>query len=222
MSILHDDKMEGDKMAFKLPKKLTRLIIKYQWRSKNMHNSTKMNSDFRLQNVRVGIASYGMLNVIDYSDEESKLFIGNYCSIAPNVTFVLGGEHNLSTISTFPFKARTLQEGNFEAGSKGDIHIEDDVWIGVGATIMSGVTIGQGAVIAASSLVSKDVPPYAVVGGVPAKIIRYRFSDEIIHKLKNVDYSKLTKEIIVDNLGALYKEVTNDNVDYLVKMIFND
>ena len=91
-----------------------------------------------------------------------------------------------------------------EAISKGDIIVDDDVWIGYGATILSGVHIGQGAVIAAGAVVTKDVPPYAIVGGVPAKVIKYRFSPEIIQQLMKLDYSKLTEDMIRERIDDLY------------------
>lgn len=199
--------------------KIAKLTAKYRWRKKNAHNSTKMKCNFRIENVTVGKETYGNLEVIDYSNEKYKLNIGNYCSIAPNVVFVLGGEHNLDTVSTFPFKARMLEQGTFEAGSRGNIFIRDDVWIGVGATIMSGVEVGQGAVIGANALVTKDVPPYAVVGGVPAKIIRYRFSEAVIAKLVELDYSQLTKEIVSKNVDSVYEKIDENNIDEVLNSL---
>lgn len=81
-----------------------------------------------------------------------------------------------------------------EAYSNGPIVVSDDVWSGIDTMVMSGVTIGQGAVVAARSVVVKDVPPYAIVGGNPAKIIKYRFSSEIIEKLLKVNFKKLNKK----------------------------
>ncbi len=104
---------------------------------------------------------------------------------------------------------KLLQSVDFEAKTKGDIIVDDDVWIGYGATILSGVHIGQGAVVAAGAVVSKDVPPYAIVGGVPAKVIKYRFNQEMIHELLNVDYSKLTKKMVEEHVGDLYKPLTD-------------
>lgn len=83
---------------------------------------------------------------------------------------------------------------------------------------MSGVTIGQGAIVAAGSVVSKDVPPYAIVGGVPAKVIKYRFSQDIIDKLLLIDYKNLDYETIKNNQKLLYTEVTKDNIDDILKL----
>lgn len=83
--------------------------------------------------------------------------------------------------------------------------IKDDVWIGAQATIMSGVTIGQGAVIGAKALVTKDVPPYAIVGGVPAKVIKYRFEKEIIDELLKIDFSKFDYKVIKEHITLFEK-----------------
>lgn len=142
-----------------------------------------------------------------------RLRIGNFCSIAGNVTFVLAGEHNINTVSTYPFKAKIINPGENEAGSRGNIIVGDDVWIGHGATILSGVTIGQGAVIAVGSLVRSNVLPYEVVGGVSAKVIKCRFSETIIKKLLMFDFSRLTKEKIMENQVVLYQQIAEDNMD---------
>ena len=91
-----------------------------------------------------------------------------------------------------------------EAISKGDIILEDDVWIGQRAMIMSGIRIGQGAVVAAGAVVTKDVPPYAIVGGVPAKVIRYRFAPELTQELMKIDYNRLDRKQILEHMEELY------------------
>lgn len=182
--------------------------LKRNWRKKNSVNDTHAMNQFNFDNVSVGRYSYGGLNVVDFCDSH-KLIIGDYVSIAQNVTFLLNGEHYVNHISSFPFKVKVMGE-QAEAFSKGDIIVDDDVWIGYGATIMSGVHIGQGAVIAAGAVVTKDVPPYAIVGGVSAKVIKYRFSPEIIEKLMNIDYSKLDKAIVEKNMDKLYEPMTED------------
>ena len=180
-------------------------LFKRKWKKKNQHNGTYAVNVFDMTKVEVGIYTYGGVNVLTYNDE-AKLKIGNYCSIAPNVTFILSADHYVDHISTFPFKVKVLGE-KLEGVSKGNIVVQDDVWIGYGTTVLSGVTIGQGAVIAAGSVVTKDVPAYAIVGGVPAKIIKYRFDKEIVKKLAELDYSKLDRSIIEQNINNIYSTV---------------
>lgn len=180
-----------------------------RWRRLNLHNETSPVNDFDFSSVTVGKYTYGGIQVYNFNKSE-KLKIGNYCSIASDVMFILNADHNISTISTFPFKAKCLFTEELEATSKGDIVVDDDVWIGYRATILSGVHIGQGAVIAAGAVVTKDVSPYAIVGGVPARVIKYRFSPEIIEKLMKIDYSKLDKEIVEKNIDKLYEPIMED------------
>jgi len=150
----------------------------------------------------IGRYSYGELNIVTF-DDKSKLKIGNFVSIAQNVKFLLDVEHHIDRISTFPFNAKVLNNVVSECFSKGDIIVDDDVWIGYGATVLSGVHIGKGAVIAAGALVTRAVEPYSVVGGIPAVHIKYRFSEELIGELNKVDYSQFTIEKIASNWDKL-------------------
>ena len=121
---------------------------------------------------------------VRYLDKRSKnvdkLIIGKYCSIGSGAVFMMAGNqgHKSDWVSTYPFyyQANIFKNASDAYEKMGDTIIGDDVWIGSEAMIMPGVNIGSGAVIAARALVIKDVPPYAVVGGHPAKIIKYRFT----------------------------------------------
>jgi chloramphenicol O-acetyltransferase type B len=128
---------------------------------------------------KIGFASYGVPTVLDWK-EGTTLEIGSYCSISKNVQIFLGGVHRTNWVSSFPFP-KYFPEANHlipDFGvSKGDVIIGSDVWLCRDSTIMSGVKIGHGAVVATGAIVTKDVPPYAVVAGSPAKIIRWRFDE---------------------------------------------
>lgn len=145
-----------------------------KWIRNNKHNDTIPMDVFCPDSVTVGNYSYGELNVVSFNSK-TKLSIGNFVSIAQNVSFLLDVEHYIDHCSTYPFKVKMLNEIQCESFSKGDIVVEDDVWIGYGATIMSGAHIGKGAIVAAGAIVTKNVPVYAIVGGIPAKVIKYCF-----------------------------------------------
>lgn len=183
-----------------------------EWRRKNPNNSTVCVNQFDFNNVIVGDYTYGELTVLNFGKNE-HLYIGFFCSIASGVVFSLNADHPTNRASTFPFKSKVLGMSMNEAGSKGDIIVDDDVWIGQNAIILSGVHIGQGSVIAAGAVVTKDVPPYAIVGGVPAKIIKYRFSPDVIDVLLTIDYSKLTSILIQQHVDDLYSSLDSLNVE---------
>lgn len=180
---------------------------KRKWRKMNPHNTTFIKRAQYLDQLEVGKYTYGELNVESFANIH-KVKIGNYVSIARNVTFVIDAGHYTDHVSTFPFKVKLMKE-KMEAISKGDIVVDDDVWIGYSSIILSGVHIGQGAVIAAGAVVSKDVPPYSIVGGIPAEVIKYRFSSEMISELLKIDYSKLTEEQIIEHIDGLYEGLTD-------------
>lgn len=132
----------------------------------------------------IGAHSYGGLQVIGFGDN-TTYSVGKYCSFAADVRLLLGGGHRLDWVTTYPFSEIDPEFAHIEGhpASKGDIHIGNDVWVGREAMILSGVTIGDGAVIAARSVVTRDVKPYSIVGGQPAKPIKSRFSQSIIDRL---------------------------------------
>ncbi len=137
-----------------------------------------------------------------------KLKIGKFCMIASDVVFIMNGANHLTdSISSYPFAVFGDDWKNAMDGknypSKGDTIIENDVWIGYGATIMPGVRIGSGSIIAANSTVVKNVEPYSIVGGNPAKIIRTRFTEKQITKLLDISWWDWDIEKITRNVKAL-------------------
>ena len=181
---------------------------KYKWHKLHPDSDTIPMNQFDFNHVSIGKGTYGELNVVDFGGD-CRLVLNNYISIAQHVTFILNAEHYTNHISTYPFKVKLLKSQESESFGKGDIIVDDDVWIGYGALIMSGVHIGQGAIVGAGSVVTKDIPPYAIVGGVPAAIIRYRFSKELINELLKVNYSSLTFKKVKENEGKMYEECSD-------------
>lgn len=146
-----------------------------------------------------------------------KLFIGKFCMIASDVKFIMnGGNHLTEAISAYPFEIfGNGWEGAMDGKTyphKGDIYIGNDVWIGYNATIMAGVTVGDGAIIAANATVTKNVAPYAVVGGNPAKEIKKRFSDDIISQLLSLQWWDWEIDKITRNIPYL----TDNQLDKLI------
>jgi virginiamycin A acetyltransferase len=147
-----------------------------------------LNKDSKYANYEIGDYSYGHPQIVDFG-EGVGLKIGKFCSIADNSVFMLGGEHYLDMVTTYPI-ANFFEFAHHIQGThprlKGPIVVGHDVWIGQEAMILSGVTIGNGAVVAARALVTKDVPAYAVVGGTPARILKYRVPEGLITDLEAI------------------------------------
>ena len=194
--------------------------FKERWREKNRHNTTIAGNVFNINKVYVGNYTYGTINCLTWGCGNEILKIGNLCSIAQEVMFILSADHYTNHVSSYPFMSKMqLGDGGLDANPKGNIIVGDDVWIGYRSTILSGVEIGQGAIIAAGSVVTKNVPPYAIVGGNPAKVIKFRFSERIISKLMNIDFSLVSKEVANKCLKELYLDITEENVDEVVNTI---
>ena len=147
-----------------------------------------------------------------YPVNNDKLIVGKFCSIACGAKFMFtSGNHTMKSLSTYTFPV-FLDEWELDPvnirdawDNKGDIVIGNDVWIGYEAVIMQGVTIGDGAIIGTRALVTKDVPPYTIVGGAPAKPIRNRFSEEIIAKLLEMKWWDWPEERIKANIAAIQR-----------------
>jgi len=156
--------------------------------------------------VTVGKFTYGVPAIRFCANEREAVKIGSFCSIAGGVTIFGGGEHRPDWMSTYPFNVyfgEDFREINGHPATKGNVVIGNDVWIGSGATILSGVTIGDGAVIGANALVANDVPAYAVSAGNPAKVIRYRFSEETIEKLQKMEWWNWEDALIYEAIPLL-------------------
>ena len=143
----------------------------------------------RFPQFSIGKGSYGPLRVYDWG-EGATLRIGAYCSIAEGSKILLGGGHRTDWVTTYPFEV-FLKSAKHVKGTritKGDVNIGNDVWLGMDSMIMSGVTVGDGAVIGASAVVTKDIPPYAIVAGNPVRVVRMRFDDTVIDKLLEIQW----------------------------------
>lgn len=138
-----------------------------------------------------------------------KLMIGRFCAIARGVKFIMNGaNHKISAFSTYPFQifGNGWEKVMPKAGDlpyKGDTVIGDDVWIGYEATIMPGVNVGSGSIVASKSVVTGDVPAYSIVGGNPARVIRYRFDEATIRELLEIAWWDWNAEKITANLQAI-------------------
>ena len=144
-----------------------------------------------------------------YEFLEDKLIIGKFCAIAKGIEFVMNGaNHRMQSVSTYPFNIMGGGWENFkptinDLPLKGDTVVGNDVWIGQNVTVMPGVHIGDGAIIAANSVVVKDVPPYCVAGGNPCRVIRQRFDEELIFYLIDLKWWDGDADKIFHNMEAL-------------------
>lgn len=148
--------------------------------------------------------------VYHYPINHDRLVIGKFCSIACGARFLFNSaNHTMTSLSTYPFPL-FFEEWGLDRkdvatswDNKGDIIIGNDVWIGYEAVMLAGVTIGDGAIIGTRAVVTKDVPPYTIVGGVPANPIRKRFSEETVSALLEIKWWDWPKEKIAQNIGAI-------------------
>jgi chloramphenicol O-acetyltransferase type B len=164
--------------------------------------------------VSVGRHTYGEPQIPSFTGSAVTVEIGSFCSIAANVTLLLGAGHNTAWVSTFPIRERFGLPGRFQQHPtyRGPTIIGNDVWIGRDVLILDGITIGHGAVIGARAVVTKDVRPYAVVGGVPAREIRRRFTDEQVDALLDIAWWEWADERIIHEVAAL----NGSDIDYFL------
>ncbi|RUX22202.1 CatB-related O-acetyltransferase [Mesorhizobium sp. M2A.F.Ca.ET.037.01.1.1] len=143
------------------------------------------------EHVTVGRHTYGVTwRKVLFPAKEAPLRVGAFCSVAGRVLFICSGHHPTASATTFPIYSRLLKQPEpiAEDSKPAGITVGNDVWIGNGAMILPGVEIGDGAVVGAGAVVTKNVPPYAIVGGSPARLIRYHFSQDVISKLLAIQW----------------------------------
>lgn len=176
--------------------------------------------------VKIKYASVADYTYISNNTDVENATIGKFCSIADHCRIGLAN-HTLDLLSTSPVftlannAAKTKWvESNVDTKSSKKVIIGNDVWIGSHALILGGVKIGDGAVIGAGAVVTKDVPPYAIVGGVPASIIRFRFSQEIIDKLLEVEWWNIPKNKLCNIIDVFHtSQITLELLDRIAKGI---
>ncbi len=163
---------------------MTKALLRRLWYSRG---SYFLRDDRRYRQYLIGDYTYGRPEISQWR-EGSSLTIGRFCSIATGARILLDGNHRVDWLTTYPFPNFFVQHANNReyVSGKGNVNIGNDVWIGMEAMILSGVTIGDGAVIAARAVCAKDVPPYAIVAGNPARVVRYRFEEDVIAALLKI------------------------------------
>jgi len=169
----------------------------------------------RYPKYELGVGTYGIPVVHDW-DEGTTLRIGAYCSIAGNVQIFLGGQHRIDWVSSYPFQVFLPEAKHIKnpCGSRGDVVIGSDVWLCSNCTILSGVTVGHGAVIASGAVISRDVAPYAVMAGNPARNVRWRFDEPIRLALLESSWWEWPEEEIRQIVDKLCSDNIDEFIDY--------
>jgi len=173
--------------------------------------------------IEAGLYTYGHGNIRTVTHgSNAKLKLCKFCSIAVDQTAFLGGNHRIDWVTTFPFSHTATD--TFDVGpiighpsTKGDIIIGNDVWLGQGCTLMSGINIGDGAVIAAHSHVVKDIAPYTLAGGNPARPIKLRFEQRIVDALMELKWWDLEVDVIKTIVPDLCLEPNYDKLQELIQ-----
>jgi acetyltransferase-like isoleucine patch superfamily enzyme len=156
--------------------------------------------------LSMGRYTYGKPRIRWYGGDTGSVRIGAFCSLADDIVMTIGGNHLVDWPSTYPFRVKLgLPEAHADGypGTKGDIEIGNDVWIGRGARILSGVRIGHGAVIGAYAVVTKEIRPYAIVAGNPAREVRRRFTDDQVDAMLAIAWWDWPEKKIIDNVRYL-------------------
>jgi acetyltransferase-like isoleucine patch superfamily enzyme len=170
------------------------------------------NPDFA--GFKIGRYTYGVPSVL-FAEQGKKLVIGSYCSLAPGVTILLGGNHRTDWVTSFPFAEFFPEAAGMplQGWTKGGVEIGNDVWIGQNVLILSGVTIGNGAIIGAGSVVVKDVPPYTLFAGNPASFIRTRVPERFVADLESIAWWDWPEE----RVKAAWPDLLSGDIEHFVR-----
>jgi acetyltransferase-like isoleucine patch superfamily enzyme len=162
--------------------------------------------------LSIGTGSYGQPKIDQYKGSEATVAIGNFTSMGPGVRFIAGGIHPVDSISQYPFRSKFNLKGKYQDGNpytKGDITVGSDVWIGTDVIILSGIRIGHGSVISAGSIVTKDVPDFGIISGIPGTLRSKRFSEKQIEELLKIAWWHWPIEKVLSEVVNL----TSHNID---------
>lgn len=203
--------------------------LKAQFRNRHLSwmmiydSDTQISDKSRIQRfVIMRDSKIGDYSYIGYSSNLYRTTIGKFCSISKHVSIGLT-HHPTNFLSTSPVffteynatGVRWIEKDAYDDRPK-PVTIGNDVWIAMNVTIMGGVTVGDGAIIAAHSVVTKDVPPYAIVGGIPAKVIKYRFSNSVIAKLQELKWWDMSEDFLKKYTALFQNQVTDENIDSIL------
>lgn len=183
-----------------------------------IHRWCKFQKAIQSGMISIGQGTFGQPEIICFPGDRGKVIIGNYCSIASGVKVFVGGNpketHNMNYISTYPFPEiyHWTCDSTIPPQGRSGVTIGHDVWIGVDVLIMHGVTIGDGSVIGARSVVVKDVPPYSIVAGNPCNLLRKRFDDETIELLLKLQWWNWNLEKIKREVNFIYNVASKEKI----------
>jgi acetyltransferase-like isoleucine patch superfamily enzyme len=189
----------------RLKKVWRRILVTAAKHSPNLYGAL-MRVQFRgvmakrqMSGYAAGPYTYGNPKVFDSGHHDAVFKVGAYTSIGPEVAVLLGSEHDCRSLTTYPFAALWAEARNLKipCASKGDIIVGNDCWIGARTTILSGVTIGDGCIIGACSVVTRDLPPYSVAAGNPCRVLRMRFEPKDVEALLRLRWWDWPREVTV-------------------------
>ena len=189
--------------------------IRTRWFSQPGPRRYLMKENPQLAAFNIGDKSYGEPTIL-FPGSGSTLQVGKFVSIADDVVIMLGGEHRIDWVTTYPLNRYFPEWSNIKGhpATKGDVVVGNDVWIGREALIMSGVTIGDGAVVGSRAVVTKNVMPYSIVAGNPAKHIRFRFDEEAISELVTMAWWNWPDDIIAEAVPYLLSNNIKALIDF--------